>query len=252
MMKKILLIEDDRPLLQNIETFLEEEGFEIKVDNDGSKTMQIVKSWKPDLIICDINLPTVSGYEIREELLKDVKLKRIPFIYLTAKVEKEDLRRGMRLGADDYIFKPFDLEDLLASINLRLEKFSESVNKTNEGNEFDTKEYSADDKILVKSGNKIQFCFIKDLKFIKAQNPYILLKFYDGKTTLIRQTINEWEKKLPQKMFIRIHRSTIINTNFIQKISKVSSTSFIVNLDQESETFVISKRYSMRLRELLV
>ncbi len=251
-MKKILLIEDDRPLLQNIETFLQEEGFEIRVDNDGSKALQIIKSWKPDLIICDINLPSVGGYEIREELLKDVKLKRIPFIYLTAKVEKEDLRRGMRLGADDYIFKPFDLDDLLSSINLRLEKLIQSAIDNDDENEFNTKEYSADDKILVKSGNKIQFCFIKDLKFIKAQNPYILLKFDDGKTTLIRQTINEWEKKLPPKMFIRIHRSTVINTNFIQKISKVSSTAFIVNIKDESETFIISKRYGMRLRELLV
>jgi len=251
-MKKILLVEDDPYLLENIVVFLKEEGFETKVDKDGSGALKLIKAWEPDLIICDINLPVRGGYEIREEIISDPKLKRIPFIFLTAKVEKEDLRKGMRLGADDYIFKPFDLDDLLNSINLRLEKSSLTQDELNRTDGENRSTYTPDDKILVKSGSKANFYYVKDLKFIKSQSPYILLKFSEGKSTLLRQTINEWEKKLPKKTFIRIHRSTIVNTDFIQKISKVGNSSYLVTLKEESETFTISKRYSSKLKELLL
>ena len=251
-MKKILLIEDDRALLQNILTFLNEEGFQTKVDTDCANAIELIRKWNPDLIICDISLPAKGGYQIRKEILADNKLKRIPFIYLTAKVEKKDLRKGMQLGADDYIFKPFDLEDLLSSINLRLEKAALYKQETHKIDDSDIDKYTTDDKILVKNGSKIEFCYIRELKFIKSQNPYIILKFANGKSTLIRQTISEWEEKLPKKLFIRIHRSTIVNTDFIQKISKASNTTYIVTLKDEAETFFISKRFSSKLKELLV
>lgn len=251
-MSKILIIEDDRNLLENITAFLHEEGFETKADTDGKDALYLIRSWEPDLIICDINLPSKGGYDIRKEIITDSKLKQIPFIYLTAKVEVEDFRKGMRLGADDYIFKPFDLEDLLTSIKIRLEKAQQQKVKIDTEEVDSVQFYSADDKILIKSGNRVHSCFIKNLKFITSQNPYILLKFSGGESTLLRQTINDWEKKLPKQKFIRIHRSTIINTDFIEKISKTDNSAFIVSIKDETENFTISKRNSSRLRELIV
>lgn len=253
--KKILLIEDDKNLLLNVKNFLEEEGFQLKTALDGKNGLDTAKEWKPDLIICDINIPLKDGYQVLTELSKEKPTKTIPFIFLTAKIEKEDLRKGMQLGADDYIFKPFDLDDLLNSIKIRLEKTSFRNNPKDashkEKPEKETgknKVYELDDKILISTGSKMQFCSIKDLKFIKTENPYIRLKFCDGKISLIRETLEDWEVKLPAKTFIRIHRAAIINTEFITKIEKLASTCYLIRLKDETEPFVISKRYSSRIR----
>ncbi|MBX2977567.1 MAG: response regulator, partial [Ignavibacteriaceae bacterium] len=214
--KKIMVIEDDANLLKNVKEILEEENFLVNTATDGKRGIKTVLEWQPDLIICDIALPLKNGYEVAQEILKNEKTKKTPFIFLTAKVEKEDIRKGMMLGADDYIFKPFDIADLLNSIRLRLDKMSNQNNMA--PTEEEKKQYEMDDKLLLKAGSKIQFFKIKDLKYLKAENPYVLLKFEDGKNSLQRQTLDKWESKLPLKYFIRIHRSTIINMEFIVKI----------------------------------
>ncbi len=249
MSKKILLIEDDLPLLENIRVFLEEEEFIVKTETDGQSGIRSAKKWSPDLIISDISLPIMDGYAVLGELSKEKATKLIPFIFLTAKVERDDLRKGMQLGADDYIFKPFDLDDLLNSINLRLEKSTIRDADNLDQNTDNNKVYELNDKILISTGSKLQFEIIKDLKFIRAENPYIRLKFANGKSALKRETIDTWETKLPPKTFIRIHRAAIINTDFITKIEKLSGTSYIIRLKDESESFVISKRYSSKIKE---
>lgn len=248
--KKILLIEDDKNLLLNVKNFLEEEGFQLKTAMNGKNGLDTAKEWKPDLIICDINIPLKNGYQVLAELSKEKPTKTIPFIFLTARIEKEDLRKGMQLGADDYIFKPFDLDDLLNSVKIRLEKTSFRKNKEKPEKETGkNKVYELDDKILISTGSKMQFCAIKDLKFIKTENPYIRLKFCDDKISLIRETLEDWEVKLPAKTFIRIHRAAIINTEFITKIEKLASTSYLIRLKDETEPFVISKRYGSKIRD---
>ena len=163
-------------------------------------------------------------------------------------MEKEDLRKGMNLGADDYMFKPFELEDLLNSVNTRLMKSDYlKANKEIE-NESIKKIYDLDDKILVSVSSKMQLFPIKDLKYLKAENPYVHLRFANGKYSLNRQTLSEWETKLPPKYFIRIHRSTIINTEFITKMEKLSNTSYLISLKDEDETFIISKRCSSKMK----
>ena len=242
--KKILVIEDDPVLLKNIKEILEEEDFLVKAESGGASGIKTAYQWYPDLILCDIEMPIKNGYDVLQEILKCDKLKSTPFIFLTAKIEKEDIRKGMQLGADDYIFKPFALDDLINSIRLRLEK----SNYRSQGDFIKNKVYEMDDKIILKNGSKLQLYLIRDLKFIRSKNPYVLLKFMDGKNTLQRQTLDEWESKLPTKYFIRIHRSTIINTEFISKIEKLSKTSYLMRLKEEEEPFVISKRYITKIK----
>jgi len=98
----------------------------------------------------------------------------------------------------------------------------------------------------------MRFVKIKDIKFIRAENPYVNLKLRDGKNYLLRQTLTRWEVRLPSKLFIRIHRSTIINTEFITKIEKLATTSYLIRLKDEKEPFVISKRYSSKLRNRFI
>lgn len=246
--RKILVIEDDPEVLQNVKEILLEEKYLVKTAVEGLEGIEVAINLIPDLIICDIAIPNKNGYEVLETLLKNEKTKRIPFIFLTAKVEKDDLRKGMQLGADDYIFKPFDISDLLNSIKVRLNKHSSLYAVENGSQSIENKKYDVNDKILVEIGGKSQFCFLRDLKFLKAETPYVKMKFTNGKSVLHRSSVNDWEHKLPELYFTRIHRSTIINNEFICKIEKAGSSSYIIKLIEEAEPFEVSKRYSSKIR----
>lgn len=121
-MEKILIIEDEEPLRNRLFRTIELEGYHPISAPGGVEGVKMAKSNLPDLIICDIMMPDMDGYGVYDELKKNADTATIPFIFLTAKVEKSDIREGMNLGADDYITKPFDIEDLMTSIKVRLDK----------------------------------------------------------------------------------------------------------------------------------
>jgi len=245
--QKILVIEDDNILLNNVGEILREENYEVKLEQNGKLGIKTAKSWNPDLIICDISMPVMDGYKVLSEILKSNQTKNIPFIFLTAKVGKDDIRKGMQLGADDYIFKPFTIDDLLTSVKIRLLKKKQAENSQNQSADK-INHFELDDKILIKFNNGMQLVFLKDIKYLRAKTPYILIKCRSGKSTLLRDSLDEWERKLPEKTFLRIHRSTIINTDFISKFEKFSNSSYIIRLQDESEPFLISKRYTVKIK----
>ncbi|TDU39472.1 Crp-like helix-turn-helix protein [Gelidibacter sediminis] len=123
-MKRLLLIEDDTVLRENTAELLELSDFEVITAPNGKIGMQFAKEHLPDLIVCDIMMPEMDGYEVLEALAKENSTKHIPFIYLSAKTERNDVRKGMNLGADDYITKPFSEEELISAIESRLAKVS--------------------------------------------------------------------------------------------------------------------------------
>jgi CheY-like chemotaxis protein len=129
---KILVIEDDYNIKENICYILEQEGYSVESANDGLKGIEKVSSFKPDLILCDIMMPEKNGYEVLEEILNNPVTASIPLIFLTAKVEPENLRKGMSLGADDYIFKPFHINDLITSVETRIKKSKNHSKKIND------------------------------------------------------------------------------------------------------------------------
>lgn len=121
-MKKILLIEDDKTMRENTAEILELAGYQVVVSENGKKGATLAKEIKPDLIICDIMMPVLDGYGVLHILSKDPSTATIPFIFLTAKAEKSEMRKGMDLGADDYLTKPFEETELLNAIESRLKK----------------------------------------------------------------------------------------------------------------------------------
>ena len=123
-MKKILIIEDHADVRENTADLLELNGYRVASSADGPSGLELAQKFQPDLIICDIMMPGMDGYEVLKTLQKDAATGRIPFIFLTAKTEKEDLRRGMNMGADDYLTKPFEEVELLEAIEARLKKHS--------------------------------------------------------------------------------------------------------------------------------
>jgi signal transduction histidine kinase len=122
MKKKILIIEDDENVRRGIYDLLIEEGFEVISADNGKDGIIRAKHFLPDLILSDIMMPLANGYQVLEELQKETVTASIPFIFLTAKTETDELRRGMSLGADDYIFKPYRADDLVTAVNARLNK----------------------------------------------------------------------------------------------------------------------------------
>lgn len=125
-MKKILVIEDNGQVRENIAEILELSNYEVITAEDGKKGVELALQARPDLIVCDIMMPVLDGYGVLHLLNKQIETYGIPFIFLTAKSEKTDLRKGMEMGADDYLTKPFDGIELLNAIEIRLKK-SESI-----------------------------------------------------------------------------------------------------------------------------
>jgi DNA-binding response OmpR family regulator len=121
-MKKILLIEDNREVRENTSEILTLANYEVLLAENGKIGVDLAQRQKPDLIICDIMMPELDGYGVLHILSKNAETAAIPFIFLTAKTEKTDIRKGMNLGADDYLTKPFDDTDLLNAIEARLRK----------------------------------------------------------------------------------------------------------------------------------
>ena len=121
-MKKILLIEDNPDVRENTSEILTLAGYDVKTAPNGKVGVELAQKEKPDLIVCDIMMPELDGYGVLHILNKKEETASIPFIFLTAKTEKTDIRKGMNLGADDYLTKPFDDTDLLNAIEARLRK----------------------------------------------------------------------------------------------------------------------------------
>lgn len=119
-MKKILIIEDDTVLRENIAELLFLAKYEVHTASDGKKGVVAANRLLPDVIICDIMMPELDGYGVLEALSKGESTQQIPFIFLSAKTERQDIRKGMDLGADDYIAKPFEESELLGAIKSRL------------------------------------------------------------------------------------------------------------------------------------
>lgn len=121
-MKKILLIEDNVDVRENTSEILDLAGYSVLTAPNGKIGVELAQKEKPDLIICDIMMPELDGYGVLHILSKKPETASIPFIFLTAKTEKTDIRKGMNLGADDYLTKPFDDTDLMNAIEARLRK----------------------------------------------------------------------------------------------------------------------------------
>lgn len=121
-MIKVLLIEDDTTLRENTAELLELSGYQVHTAGDGDTGVKLAKSKNPDIIVCDIMMLGMDGYEVLKTLGKDPKCAAIPFIFLSARGDRQDIRKGMNLGADDYITKPFQLQELTEAIENRIRR----------------------------------------------------------------------------------------------------------------------------------
>jgi len=127
---KVLLVEDEQILRENIAQFLELKKFKVTQAKNGLEADFLLKRANPDIIICDVSMPFMNGIQLLKQIRKNDQYNHIPFIFLTARAEKEDLRSGMLSGADDYIIKPFTFDELFNSIQKRIERLSQIKNNS--------------------------------------------------------------------------------------------------------------------------
>jgi DNA-binding NarL/FixJ family response regulator len=125
--KKVLVVEDEPEMLRNILTILEMEGFTTFQASNGRDAVALARAERPDLVLCDVMMPELDGHGVLNALRAEKETVGLPFIFLTARGEKSDVREGMKLGADDYLTKPVDADELLETIRARLERHQEKA-----------------------------------------------------------------------------------------------------------------------------
>lgn len=244
---KILCIEDEKAVRNSLEDLLSNSGYDVFMAKSGIDGLKFIKQIIPDLIVCDIMLPGLNGYQVLEKIRENKRTRLIPFIFLTAKAGMDNLRIGMNSGADDYIEKPFRAFDLLNSISARLTKKSyQNIN------------YQSQNKLKLNSNNVIitsksnpEIIKLKDVKFIISNGGYSNITLSNNKKIIHRKILKEWEEILDPNVFLRIHRSTLININYIQKIEKFDRRTYSVTLENHPESFSISQRYSNNFKSKL-
>jgi CRP/FNR family cyclic AMP-dependent transcriptional regulator len=183
-MKKVLVIEDNLEVRENIAEIVELANYEVIIADNGKSGVELAIKEIPDLVICDIMMPALDGYGVYHLLSKHKETASIPFIFLTAKSEKSDFRKGMQLGADDYITKPFEGIELLSAIETRLNKHEllkqqystpEALNELIENAKHSP-------KIQLTSGERDVFTYNrKNVLYKEGQRPRLVYHVISGK-----------------------------------------------------------------------
>jgi len=254
-MKKILVIEDDSSTHQIIVEILENEGYKVFSAYNGKAGIQLAKEVLPDLIVCDVMMPGTDGYEVLTNLSGDAATAPIPFIFLSAMVERDNIRQGMELGADDYLPKPFKIEELLKAVDTRFKKQemltqsqkNEREKEIDEKKETDGK-VEEDGHIFLEIKDHPKLVKVSSIVCITANVDYSYVFLSEGEKVMVRRLLKKWEEILPEKIFVRIHRSTVINLNYILKVEKWFNHSLAIYLKDFKEPFIVSRRFSSLLK----
>ncbi|MFT6867313.1 MAG: CheY-like chemotaxis protein [Cyclobacteriaceae bacterium] len=186
--KRILVIEDSEEMRDNIAELLDLSNYQVFQAANGKDGVKIAISEQPDLVICDIMMPVMDGYEVLYLLSQNPNTSAIPFIFLTAKAEKTDFRKGMNLGADDYLTKPFEEMELLEAIERRLKKYNQlqSERKAGMENFLDTAATSYKSLESLKQNRKTRLYDKKESIYKEGDFPHYLYAIKSGKVKTFR------------------------------------------------------------------
>ncbi len=202
-MSKILVIEDNAEVRENLAEILELSDYDVVTAENGKAGVEKALIEKPDLILCDVMMPELDGFGVLRILEKRAATSQIPFIFLTAKAEKTDFRKGMNLGADDYITKPFDDVELLDAIEMRLKK-SERIQQVFDGTNKSLSTFINEAKgeealRALSESRELRHFSKKDLLFKEGDYPRRLFFVASGKVKAFR--INDAGKEYISKVY---------------------------------------------------
>ncbi|MEO9485203.1 MAG: response regulator [Ekhidna sp.] len=241
-MKKILIIEDNPAVRENIAEILELADFDVKTACDGKEGVALINKELPDLVICDITMPELDGYGVLHILNKKESTRNIPFIYMTSKAEKSDIRKGMNLGADDYLTKPFDDMELLDAIEIRLKKSETAKMDFGQGleglNLLIDEATSVHNLSEIKNNRKTRLYRKKKDIFLEGDTPLSLMYIKNGRVKTYKT--NEEGKELITGIYVE--GDFFAYESLLEGVYGESATTL-----EDSELVLISKQDFMNL-----
>ncbi|MBN2027896.1 MAG: LytTR family transcriptional regulator DNA-binding domain-containing protein [Actinobacteria bacterium] len=244
---RILLIEDDPAISNVVELNLKLDNYDVFLAADGEEGLKMVGETEPDLIILDVMMPKMDGWQVLMQLKSDDKTSDIPVIMLTAIDDEQSKVIGLRGGADDYVPKPFSPLELAARVKVILDR----VGRAHRMNAEAAKGPVRLEQIPVQKGDTIKLIPMEDIFFIDTKHEYANLHTASD-SYLTTYSLSELEKVLDRKTFFRTHRSFIVNLKKVNQIIKLSRNSLIVTLRDDKESRVpVSRRQASALRDML-
>lgn len=237
-MKKILLIEDNADMRENTAEILELANYKVISAPNGRVGVEKASKENPDLIICDIMMPELDGYGVLYLLSKNPSTASIPFIFLTAKAEKADLRKGMSMGADDYLTKPFEEMELLNAVEARLRKsdvFRKEFTKNIEGlSEFLAQARGLEELSRLSADRKVHHFKKKEMIYMEGDEP-------NGIIFVVKGRIKTYKTNEDGKEFITdIHKEG----DFLGYIDLIENTEYRESAEamDEAEVTIIPRQ----------
>jgi two-component system LytT family response regulator len=232
---KAIIVDDERLARKELRSLLAEFE-EISVIGEAenlSETVALIENEKPDVVFLDVQLSNENGFDLLEKVEKKFNL-----IFVTA-FDKFAIR-AFEINALDYLLKPVNPERLAKAIERLFEGETE--------NSAELRPLEFDDRLFLDSGEKSCFLLISEISHICASGDYTEVLTITGHKFLIEKSLREWEMRLPEKYFARIHRSTIVNLDQIEKIETWFNRTLQIRLYGFAEEFMVSRRYAVKLK----
>jgi len=263
-MKNILVASKNIELINKVVKVLSHYEFNTTTTDHISTTTKLLRNKVIDIIITSYDNYDNTGYSIISYFkLRTNNIKLPIFIFVGKNVSQKEIRKGMELGADDFITFPFTDKELIASINTQInkrrsienhisEKLSNKFSGHQDGtilNQFKGDLHDVQSKyIFLDDKNHAGFYLIKDIAFVTSFGDYTKVCIAGKKNIVIHKTLSSWEKFLPKSKFLRIHRQTIINLDYVDKVEKTNGAGYNLYLKNISTNFTISQRYSKKIK----
>lgn len=267
----ILIIEDDQAFVFSVTRLLSGHGYSVLAASEGLGAIDLAATSRPDLILCDVELPTIDGYEVLRLLRQNPQLADIPVILLTGRSDKRDVRAGMNLGADDYLTKPVSAADLLQSVQTRIErrrfheKWAEqqvkpatrtasrrAVEPDAPGSGTQPGEPSPSSRsVLLRTAAGSRVVRVDHITHLTADGEYSRVFWVQGKGVMLRKSLKSWAAELPAAQFIRVHRNTLVNAAYVESVYPSGGGRLTLGLRGRPEAIQVSLRLAPRVKRLL-
>jgi two-component system LytT family response regulator len=235
---KSIIIDDERLARKELSSMLKDfRQIEVVGEaEDVPSAIKLINSSNPDVLFLDIQMPGKSGFDLLNKLKVDAHI-----IFVTA--FDEYAIRAFEVNALDYLLKPITQE--------RLKKAIKRIGETESSKDIILNTLKYDDRLLIAIDSHLQFLKINSIITINSAGDYSEIYYANDKKGLTNKSMKEWEQRLPENYFCRIHRSTIINMEFVERLEEWFNYSYRVFLKGVSEPYLISRRYVSKLKEKL-
>lgn len=245
-MEKILIIEDNEDIRENTAEILQMTNYKVFSAENGKVGVEVALQENPDLILCDIMMPVLDGYSVLHMLRKNTSTRNTPFIFLTAKSERDDFRKGMELGADDYITKPFNETELLKAVECRLKKvklLKEEYNHDLDGLHHLMKAHNGKDLLSeLVSGRNINKYRKKQIIFSEGNRPSSLFYIKKGRVKTFKS--NDYGKELVTGLYMQNeflgYIALLQNVNYQQTAVAMEETEVAIIPREDFENLIDS------------